>query len=381
MFEDYLLDIGYTKQQISIIRNYNPNTSTLLYNIKNLYNYLHQYNITNKEFINITITKPSIILESIDNIKLKLYELNTFGFNKLDSINILKTYPYILDISTDKIKNRLNKFVDLGFSKDSIIYIITNNAYLLRGDFSSYKRRFDFFIDYGYSKKSTIKIFTEASELFDCNITIIKNKINDLKNIGFESNDIIKITSLIPNLFIINSNIITDKFNYLLSFGYLNTDIIQIIKKIPILLKNNYFESINKKLENLIKLGFSNDNVILMTCNNPYILLYTEDNITNKFNSLNEYINKEDLLKICSCCPFIFGYSLDSILDKINYYNKIKYSYIDNPKVFIYPLELIKARYFYLTKNNLKLDNLFIEDYKFYKKYKIKTTKLLDGDF
>ena len=72
MFEDYLLDIGYSKEQINIIRNFNPSlgSSSLLYNIKNLYSFLKQYNINNNEFINITMTNPSIILESIDNIKL-----------------------------------------------------------------------------------------------------------------------------------------------------------------------------------------------------------------------------------------------------------------------------------------------------------------------
>ena len=119
-----------------------------------------------------------------------------------------------------------------------------------------------------------------------------------------------------------------------------------------------------------------------MTSSNPYIFLYSIDNITNKFNNLKEYIDKNDLIRICSSFPLIFGYSLNNIINKINYYNKLKMDeYIDNPKILIYPLELIKARYFFLTKNNIKLDNLFLEDYKFYKRYKIKTTKLLDGDF
>ena len=142
-----------------------------------------------------------------------------------------------------------------------------------------------------------------------------------------------------------------------------------------------YLDGITRKLNNLINLGFSKEEAIIMTCNNPYIFLYSEDNITNKFNSLKEVIDKNDLIKICSSFPLVFGYSLNNILDKINYYNKIDCTYIDNPKKLMYPLELIKARYFYLTKNNFKLDGLFLEDYKFYKKYKIKTTRLLEGDF
>ena len=120
-----------------------------------------------------------------------------------------------------------------------------------------------------------------------------------------------------------------------------------------------------------------------MISNNPYILIYSEDNITNKFNSLLEFIDRDDLLKMCINFPLIFGYSLTNILDKINYYNKIKLdtSYIINSKILVFPLELIKARYFYLSKKDPNYNNLFLEDNKFYKKYKIKTTKLLAGDF
>ena len=50
MFDEYLLDIGYTKEQINIIHNFSGySSSTLLYNIKNLYNFLKQNNITDNE--------------------------------------------------------------------------------------------------------------------------------------------------------------------------------------------------------------------------------------------------------------------------------------------------------------------------------------------
>lgn len=390
MFEEYLSDLGYTKEQIKIIHNFYPtsrySSSTLLFNTKNLYKYLRSNNINNNEFISITITNPSILLESIENIKLKLYELSSLGFNKLEVINVFKTYPYIVDLGIDKIRNRLNKFIELGFSKEDVIYIITENAYLLRGDFTSYKRRFDFFLDYGYSKKNTIKIFTLVSELFDCNITVIKNRINEFKNIGLDDNDIIKITSLLPKLFIISSNLIKEKYDYLLSYGYLENDITLIIKKIPVILKKCYLEKINDKILCLSKLNFTNDEIVSMTRNNPYIFLYTEENILNKYNSLVDIIGKDNINKVCINFPLIFGYSIESIIDKINYYNSIKLNdiYIDNSNVLIFPLKLIKARYFFLSRKSLIKDNindLFLGDYKFYKKYKIKTNKLLEGDF
>ena len=391
MFHEYLIDLGYTDEQINIISNFyitnSINSSTLLFNTKNLYNFLRRNGFSNKEFINITITNPSIILESIESIKQKLYELNSLGFNKLETINIFKTYPYIIELSADKIRNRLNKFIELGFSKSDVITIISENPYLLQGDFSSYKKRFDFFLEYGYSKKNTIKIFTEASSIFDYSITEIKNRINYLKNIGFNDTDIIKITSLLPKLFISQTNIIQEKFTYLVSFGYNEKDIINIIKRIPIILKKCYLEALNNVLDCLVKLSFSKEDIIYMTCINPYIFLYTDENILNKYNALLDEIDKDSINKICISFPLIFGYNIKTIIDKIKYYNKISLNdlYISNSKILIYPLELIKARYFYLSKkknmSNINYDDLFLNNSEFNKKYKINTSKLLDGDF
>lgn len=392
MLDEYLENLNYSEEQINIIHNFYPtstySSSALLYNLKNLYNFLHRNGVSNKEFINITITTPNILLESIEDIKLKIYELSTMGFNKLDAFNIFKTYPYILKLNIEKIRNRLNKFIDLGFSKEEVIYIITTNAYLLEGDFSSYKRRFDYFIEYGYSKRSTINIFTNDGSLFDCNITLIKNKMNDFKELGFNDTDIIRITSLLPNLFMVSTNIIQDKFKYLLDFGYTDIDISFIIKKIPIILKDYYLQVLIDKLDNLLKLGFSKEEVILMTCNNPYILLYSCENINNKFKEFIDFkISKDNTIKMFVSFPLLFGYDWNSILDKINFYNKIKlnHCYIDNSKIFIYPIELIQARFIYLSKkmniNEDNYDNLFLSDYAFYKKFKIKRNKLLKGEF
>ena len=88
------ITLGIYDKGINIISNFyitnSINSSTLLFNTKNLYNFLRRNGFSNKEFINITITNPSIILESIESIKQKLYELNSLGFNKLETINIFK---------------------------------------------------------------------------------------------------------------------------------------------------------------------------------------------------------------------------------------------------------------------------------------------------
>ena len=391
MLDEYLNTLGYSKEQIKTIHNIFPSSryseSTLLYNIKNLYNYLQNNDVTKKEFIYITMTTPNIISESIENIKLRIEDLKSLGFNKINSFKIFKNYPYILEISNDKMQRRINKFKDLGFTKDSIIYFISEKAFLFRGDFSYYKKLLDYFIDYGYSKKTTINIFSNIPDLFDFTIEDIKEKQQDLNNMGFSNTDVIRITSLMPNLFLSTSDIINDNFNYLTSFGYTNRDIIETIKKIPIVLKDEYQLEIINKLDSLLKLGFDNKSIILMTCNNPYIFLYSEENLIEKYNSLLTYsFEKDEINKLLTNLPIIFGYDINYIDKLIKLYKKLKLDkyIIDNSKVLLFDIDLIKARYSYLSKK-INIDNnindLFLLDYIFNKKYKINNDKLLKGDF
>ena len=55
MLEEYMLDLGYNTDQIKIIQNTYPkrvySESTLLFNLKNLYNFLRRNGVLNKEFI------------------------------------------------------------------------------------------------------------------------------------------------------------------------------------------------------------------------------------------------------------------------------------------------------------------------------------------
>ena len=59
MLDEFMISIGYNKDKIEFIKNSYPlsnySEGTILYNIKNLYNYLKRNSINNEEFINITI--------------------------------------------------------------------------------------------------------------------------------------------------------------------------------------------------------------------------------------------------------------------------------------------------------------------------------------
>ena len=164
-------------------------------------------------------------------------------------------------------------------------------------------------------------------------------------------------------------------------------DIIEIIKKIPIIFKDRYREHLNDRINNFSNLGINSKDIILMTSNNPYLFLYSEDNIITIYkNLLKLKYSNDDINKICVSFPLIFGYNWNYTLDKIMYYKKIdldKYL-ISNSKILLLPIELVHSRYLYISKyknidNNYK--DLFIDDCSFYKLYKIKRDSLLKGEF
>ena len=389
MLEEYMTDIGYTNDEINIIRNtfINYSSSTILYNLKNMYNFFRRSGVNNKEFIYITTTSPNILLESIENIKQKILELNSFGFTKISSFNILKTYPYILDISNQKIKNKFDKLYDFGFHKDDILIILSNNASLFGIDYSSIKKRLQLFLDYGYSPRQVINIVTNVPSIIDTNISNIQKKFIEYEKLGFKKSDIIKISYYLPELMVLSIDSISLKLNDLDNFGYSLNDIISIVKKVPIVLKDYYLNKIIIKLNCLSELGFSKEEIINITCSNPYILLYSEEMLIERFNNLLYFeYSLDDIRKLIINLPILFGYDINTISKKIKYYDSInlKSIIINDTSILLYPLELIEKRYNFISKslsiNTKNYNLLFLSDKDFYKKYKITKEELLkDG--
>ena len=250
------------------------------------------------------------------------------------------------------------------------------------------KKRFNFFLDFGYSSYEVISIISRYPKLFDYNGSLIQKKFEEFKELGFENRDIIKITFVCPELFFSSLNIINEKFLYLLDFGYSEIDIINIIKKIPIILKNYYLDKLNVNINCLLELGFSNKDIIMITCNNPYVLLYTDDILIDKFNNLLFFeFSLNDIRNMFIQLPILFGYDMQTINNRINYYISInlKNIIVKDTKIWIHPLELITNRYNFISiKENIDQSNynlLFLNDRDFYKKFKISKEELLKGEF
>ena len=81
--------------------------------------------------------------------------------------------------------------------------------------------------------------------------------------------------------------------------------------------------------------------------------------------------------------PIIFGYDFNTIRDKIEYFESIdlRDMIIENSKCLFYSINLIRARNIFLFNKKYKLEDLFLSDSLFEKKFKISRDNLLKGDF
>ena len=145
-----------------------------------------------------------------------------------------------------------------------------------------------------------------------------------------------------------------------------------------------YLEEINSRIECLLDLGFDNDTIILMTCNNPYIFLYSNENITTKFSDFNSIgFSDIEINNIFKNFPILFGYDINMIKEKIKYFESINLHdiIINNSKCLFYSIDLIRARNLYLFNKKFDKNDLFLNDLEFEKKFKISRDKLLKGEF
>ena len=236
----------------------------------------------------------------------------------------------------------------------------------------------------GFDKNTILHILAVIPELLVLDISDIKKHLKDFNDIGFSDLDIISITSIVPELLYSFPNELYDKYHSLLEFGYKKEDISKMIALVPFLLKENYITHIDEKIKTLTTFGFSNDIIISISINNPYIFTYSCENITTKLNNLLKIgYSKNEVIELCYNLPFILM-KLKNVLEKIKFYKSIDLgNYIlQRPIILTYYLELIKGRYMFLSRKiSINLSNcgeLFLDNDLFNDKYHITTKELLE---
>ena len=162
-------------------------------------------------------------------------------------------------------------------------------------------------------------------------------------------------------------------------------DIVQIVKKVPFILKTHFQEELESRVTCYLQLGFTKEDIIEMTSNNPYLFLYSNDSIHEKFNGIQSFgFSIDEVIKMIHHFPLLLGYDINSIQEKIKFYRSIQFDSIlvSDSKVFMHNLEFIKMRYSYLSKKIQDFSvkdssTLFMRDSEFKKKFHITREDLI----
>ena len=175
-----------------------------------------------------------------------------------------------------------------------------------------------------------------------------------------------------------------DKIEILLSLGYSIENILKINRKTNIIATYSN-KSILDKFNYLLNLGFSKDEIVSITTTCPQIYCYKIDTIKAKIDNLISlgYTYEEVKIMIVNH-PAILNISLEYIKEKIEFYNSIGLHnvFIKDTNHLITSLSLVYARYMFLKEKGITIDEnsyskLFRRSKHFQKQYNISSEELI----
>jgi len=144
-------------------------------------------------------------------------------------------------------------------------------------------------------------------------------------------------------------------------------------------------DSIEQKINDMIALGYSKQEVITITCLFPSILGLSIKNIKQRIDDIMDLgYSKQNVIEMTKSLPQIYGYSIESIREKKYFYDSIGLYdlFVIDTKQMMQSSKLSYARYMFyksigiiITMNNYK--KLFIDQSRFEKQYGITKQELL----
>ncbi len=175
----------------------------------------------------------------------------------------------------------------------------------------------------------------------------------DLSNLN-----IIKITKTMPTLFSYALEKTERKIEALINLGYTEEQVLKMIISAPELC-NLSIENIMDKINCLIRVGYTKKDVLKMIFTFPSLLSISIESITNKINDLMSLgYTKEEVLKMTTELPTLFGLSIENIKEKIKFYDEVGLHEVAvlSPKYLMQSISLSYARYMFLKDKGVTID-------------------------
>ena len=192
-------------------------------------------------------------------------------------------------------------------------------------------------------------------------------------------------TISLPALYSYSIENIKQKIEDLISLGFSHEDVIKMTKFFPSLYGLN-IENIKQKIEDLISLGYSHEDVIKMTKFFPSLYGLNIENIKQKIDDfISLRYGHEDIIKMTKTLPTLYGLNIENINQKLTFLREMHLDFIvvEDTKKLMQSIDLTYARYMFFKEKGIEItkDNyrrLFYDAKRFEKQYGIDKSTLLE---
>lgn len=147
--EELFIRLGYTRLDYKqIVENYSLRHfkyETFYKNIVLNYQFLLDVGYTKEEIIKITKLSPKIYSYSVDNLKQKIEDIINLGYSKKEVLKITNSLPNIYSYSIDNMKQKFEGIINFGYTKEQVLKMTISLPTIFGYTLQSMKQKLEFY--------------------------------------------------------------------------------------------------------------------------------------------------------------------------------------------------------------------------------------------
>ena len=188
-----------------------------------------------------------------------------------------------------------------------------------------------------------------------------------------------------PAIYSLSIDNMKQKIEDLISLGYSKEEILKMTLNLPSIYGLS-IDNMKQKIEDLINLGYTKEEVLKMTKNVPTIYSLSIETMKQKIEEIITLgYTKQEVIYIIKNYPTIFALSTKNLKEKIDFYNSIQMHELPIvvPKNLMQSIALTYARYMFFKDIGINIDmsnynKLFINNSRFKQQYGLDKKELLE---
>ncbi len=396
----FFLDYGFTEEQYKyIITSYGvefANEDTLTEKIKAGFDFFSKY-YSNEDIVNIYSKAPSLTGYSVKTLEQKITDLKELGFDVDTIIKMEKYSPQLFTYSIETVKDKIQKIQDIGYKYSEVIDLIIKNPKILGEKPELLEKKITDICTLGFEREEVIQKAKQTTAFYSYSFDTFKERVKAIADIGYGSTERpspevlsegeIKAVQMIkrcPTILNYSKESLKAKIEDLISLEFSKEEVLKMTSKAPSLFGQT-IDTLKEKKKGIIDIGFSEEQVRKILVESPTTFGCTTQTVIDKIDGIvNLGYTKEEVMNVVTIYPTILTKSTGKIKDLVEFYDSIGMHelLLKEPKQFMQSVEVSYARYMFFKERGITINmdhyrNLFRSHVEFEERYGISKVDLL----